>query len=616
MEESPQVEFGRKQKLKKIREIRQESLEEFWNPQGQDDELQLIELTDEEAEKYQREEKEREENRAREFPGAEKLQKIDYEPFDPRKEKYTLRQLTKEEKLLPVGERRKIREAKLQAFKEKLKLQETGLAVIIGWLRKAATEDPDISTEALASMVMAMAPRYKFSKTQLANFHYGIKDYHEKHLAVEKYTKQYPNAEDLFHACFGTRPKGKVVVSKGPMTLNIQCFDIEDYVIAYTFNKHGGDITKITEEDRGLAIISGGAALGTALIPDLGGAVTIANLAVNKKIENYPETETYELKPKDKFVLMLSEQTEVKIEVKGVGTWKILRKPADRIGQGNEPERIKFVKVAKDGTEEIVSEAVVVRDPDSVSADNQGYKYLDILDENSYPTEDLYFDFAEVLRDESYRYSMSVNISQAFISINDYSKDGSTITHQAIHQREVVLNEEYLKRTIVHEEQHQFNKLFKPPESKQFSWDLMFESTRQRTAKKALKHLTKDMVKHWRQRTGIDAAARDEILSYYKDGRGLDDIYKILSKNPLYDYKTKEYYKEQIKKLPDEIKEEVSRSMTDVLWDESEDVTDIDAKKATLDDQLIAKYVGKIFGPIYLLDVESWLKAIKTLEEK
>lgn len=383
-----------------------------------------------------------------------------------------IRHLSKEERKLPMEDRRQIRRERLEKFKKTLDDQTKGILNTIDDLRGEIYENPNATKEALEWLVDKNAKQHGLKKYPIRSFKRAIIEYVSKHKAIEKYSELYRNDNDLFEACFKVKPKGKVLVVKSPMTLNFQCFDEEDYTNAFNWDRRdqSGNLEPVDMER---AKLSGGGALGDVNIKELQGVVIIEKLSNNK--------------------------------------------------------------ITKNGVE-------------------------------------------------------------------------------------VVWNKERSREIQTHEEQHQFNKLFKLAENHTRIRQIMEEAVMHEDPEKTLSFLIHNFVRWERRNVGIDTMARDEILAYYKDGSSADQIYKTLSTSRLYDYKNLDYFKKKIEDISEDLIDYAKSSLTDVVWEyyeeDPEDYRLVVESPLMLDKDEIQKYIDKVFGEEYLADLKKWIEAIKILEKK
>ncbi len=98
--------------------------------------------------------------------------------------------------------------------------------------------------------------------------------------------------------------------------------------------------------------------------------------------------------------------------------------------------------------------------------------------------------------------------------------------------------------------------------------------------------------------SNVDYRARDEIISYYRDGSTVDKIYQVLSESSLYDYVNEK----DILKIRKKILEGILQ-MNDYL--------DFEITK-----EKIKSLIDYVFEEKYKEDLKRWISAIKILEEK
>lgn len=212
---------------------------------------------------------------------------LTYIPFDPVVELKNIRKLLPHEVFLSNTEKREIYEKRLADYYENLLYQKGGISKTIDILFKTVESTPGISEQELLNIVEKFASEYKFTSE---SFEYPIGQYRKKHLAVEQYRKFYSEDADLFRACFGTKPEGKVEIIKGPMTLYFKCYNEEDYAFIYEFQKHNGNRNKFLFNDY-LSGESGGIAIPTCLIDNLKGTIIAENVGFST---NSDKTRTHE----------------------------------------------------------------------------------------------------------------------------------------------------------------------------------------------------------------------------------------------------------------------------------------------------------------------------------
>lgn len=170
------------------------------------------------------------------------------------------------------------RKESLESFKQSFNEHKKGIAETIQELHNEINTRPDTSQADLLEIIAQNASKYRLTKEEMILFNYAIEGYEKKHSMVEKHRSIYPNDHELFNACFGFNPNGKVVVTKSPMTLTFHCYDEQDYNRLYSSGRNDGH----AEQSGAFAI-----ALGRE-IEDLAGTLIVENtsaILIDKKID-------------------------------------------------------------------------------------------------------------------------------------------------------------------------------------------------------------------------------------------------------------------------------------------------------------------------------------------
>ncbi len=170
----------------------------------------------------------------------------------------------------------------------------------------------------------------------------------------------------------------------------------------------------------------------------------------------------------------------------------------------------------------------------------------------------------------------------------------------------------------VHEEQHQFNALFIPPESRVHFYDSLIESVDSAKNNQELADMVVYyFVKRERQRL-MDSHARDEIIAYVREGYGVEGIFSALTTDPLYDYYTQS--QAEIARIPDRVNHEVMDDLVGVIRKrqmEGEDMRRFIPKPPfAVESSLIQACIKKVFKEEYKRDLSLWLKSVRELYDK
>jgi len=159
-----------------------------------------------------------------------------------------------------------------------------------------------------------------------------------------------------------------------------------------------------------------------------------------------------------------------------------------------------------------------------------------------------------------------------------------------------------------HEEQHLFNKLFRPYENKYISEEVMENALkRSRSPKEIQKLIIHDLVEYER-RDSTDYMARDEILAYYKDGTQVQDILEIILGSDLYNFRKNQPWigLQTVGVVKDHVEGFLNRSHN----------LGLNEKRFRIRDSDIKKQVNRVFGEEYRKDLKIWVEAISILEKK
>ncbi len=498
---------------------------------------------------------------------------------------------------------------KIQELKENLVFQKLGISHLLTDLFIEINKNPDFAYEDFLSELTDFAEEYRFTQEQIDFFNKGFSDYQKKHEAVEKYIAMYPDYSNLFQACFGKKPKGKIIVEKGPMTLFFRCFDIDDYVYIFSFYKTNGDENKISNDDVKKASCSGGCAIDEAKIPELSGVITAENVRANdpfyesvadmEKIENIDANN-------DSTFLIENIKDKIEIDFKGVGKYEI--RILEKAKNAKKPSRIQIFDLNVSDSEPIEDLALVSEDVLEKFGIRTSIGYI-----KNYNLPDSKKNFRDsicrLIKDSHRKNKGSIFINGNIVVIS--ADNEAEIKYK---QDDVIMipNEQTSHIVKNHEQQHQFNKLFHSLMIAIASPDLnkILSETKNKNGKVELeidgKKVEIDIVENvllkfirkYREYTGIDNRAKDEILAYYKDGTSADNIFKILSENNLYNYKNQEFYAKRIKTISDEVMQ----------------INGI--AKLNVSRKKIEEYIEKVFGEYYITDLKKWTNTIKVLEEK
>jgi len=179
-----------------------------------------------------------------------------------------------------------------------------------------------------------------------------------------------------------------------------------------------------------------------------------------------------------------------------------------------------------------------------------------------------------------------------------------------------VHNDEESERIRIHEDQHQFNKLFEPCELQEYFFEMMERVVEEgKTPAEAVENLIYSLVKLSRKYMGFDSSARDEILAHYRGGTTTEVIFKQITNSPIYDYM--ESYKNKIAQIPAAIKEDLQKEVSEVFYQDVSGLpVAIYVQALKIRESDIQPYIDLVFRDEYKTDLKKWLDSIDRLEQK
>lgn len=539
---------------------------------------------------------------------AEKMGgRLGYRPFHARRavsEFFSRYPLTRDEEapsIKPVS--REDRELLFNQIKELILNQEVGVGNLITDIYKAILANPDQSVDQLFEIVKEKAAELRLTAFDLHKFYRALELYELRHQTVAQYRKLYSDDIQLFKACFGDYPRGKVVAVPGPITLHFQCFDIHDYAFAANHYWVNGDATQIKRSEIDRAKKSGGLAIRTARNPDLENVLTLENVASNQHNDPIIGSEQYELGPKIQNI-GLRGLHELIIHSNGEAKWKI---EAKNQNDGHWPETIVIYEF--DDPSRPSGEAIAYLDYTVIDHPEQDSQrgWVNHLATPEPPVRQ----YSLTVTDPNNRnLSLEIEISDTTLTLNNRSGVPLEITEQAANGYEPRITAHNLSEEIrAHEEQHQFNMLFTDQFAKNDNLVTLLTIAQEARATRSIRpRLIHDLVLIERRRLQFDNQARDEILAFYRDGTSLDEIQTILTDSPLYHFAAQN--KAAISMIPRQIQHAINielsglfvdKNYKSLLWVSADDVR---------------PFVEKVFVDEYYRDIAQWLGAIAILQTK
>jgi len=186
--------------------------------------------------------------------------------FSPKKELEAVRRARPEEK-----------RTRIEEYKEQLSRQKEGIAEMQTELIEEIRKNPDITRREFETKANAFARRAELDQERFNIALEAFDEYQKKHAKIRELRDRFPNGEDIFFAVFGQRPRGKITVKEGPMTICFQCFSIEDFALL-----HGGAYIvprKPDEDEIKFAKEVNGFIVRNSPIPGLDQCITVENMS-------------------------------------------------------------------------------------------------------------------------------------------------------------------------------------------------------------------------------------------------------------------------------------------------------------------------------------------------
>ncbi len=171
-----------------------------------------------------------------------------YEPFVPEKEIKKIRKFSPEEQNLSKEDRSKLKQDRLENFKEELSKQQSGIAQLQIEILKTIRKKDNFDAKDLMPIVDKTAPEFRLNPKQIYFFKNLIDECVKKHKTVKNISEKYPKDEALFENLFGEPPIGDIDVIEGPVTLYFSCQNPEDYARIYSYELRNNKL--ITEKEK------------------------------------------------------------------------------------------------------------------------------------------------------------------------------------------------------------------------------------------------------------------------------------------------------------------------------------------------------------------------------
>lgn len=354
----------------------------------------------------------------------------------------------------------------------------------------------------------------KFSPQVTEKFSTVLDRYKEKRTAVQKFIRDTRDGNLMFEKCFGVKPKGKIEVIPGPMTICFRCFDDEDYMAATVHSENDPEQkSQVFEKFKR----SSGVAFSAVKDSSLPQASIIAE-RVGTNFEDRP----------------LYRKREVQLRGQEKNTWQRFNYPTSK------ESNLIYFKIPVIGE----VEAHLRRD---TKGEIEAVWLMENADGTTLATFDPFekterFKIAVPTKKYGGEEWVELEFADDSFAIFDHTKTGSGFeTVEYMGTERVIKDKEASKQIRIHEEQHQFNKLFEPADKDFFSlpyseFKRLSIYAKNHPEENSASLVAKKFAQIYRQ-AYIDPRARDEIIAYTREGFSPGRISNILCRDPLYDFK-------------------------------------------------------------------------------
>lgn len=508
-----------------------------------------------------------------------------------------IKKFSSDEKKLSPEERREIVRARLEIIKNTVERQRRGISETIHDLSNYVENSPKFEVRNLRNLIKEKATNFNFTTEQIKAFEIAITDFENKHNTVESFRKKFSDDADLFEACFGVKPAGKVVFTARPMSLYVQCFDPLDYArgIYSQPSKNTSSFYQPTSEEISFAKGSEGMSVSETRLPELSDILIFENSSKFLSNETVSVVEKTEITDEKLSIPFDLQNEDIRFETKDGGKWKIKISERD---DKNFPSRLQLLNLE--------DEKNPLFDVRRVFNRHEG-KF--ILEDASLPTSpDNELDRTSAVLEHDGKVFGNLEIDGENVSVENFSSEGIQAVY-SVAETSKVFNKKASKKILRHEEQHQINKLFSVVEVRKSLSEAYVDSIQRASSTKEFYDFYAHAAAQETRAAEVDVSARDEIIAFYSDGHSVDEIFKTLTTNRLYRYASPDLIAKTISIIESNLE---NMKKNDPNFSEkfgkNSDISYFKSK--------IAQEIEDTFFQGYRDDLENWLDSVKKLEKK
>jgi hypothetical protein len=286
---------------------------------------------------------------------------------------------------------------------------------------------------------------------------------------------------------------------------------------------------------------------------------------------------------------------DVKFETKNGGKWKIKISERD---DKNFPSRLQLVNSEDENNPLFDVRRAFNR--------HEGRFFLEDATLPTSPNNEL--DRTSAVLEYDGKVVANLEIDGENVSVENFSSEGIQVVY-SVAETTKVFNEKASKKILHHEEQHQINKLFSTVETRRGLAEAYVDSVQRASSLKEFYDFYAHAAAQETRAAEIDTGVRDEIIAFYSDGSSVDEIFKTLTTNRLYQYATPNLIAKSVSLIESNL-ENMNKNSQE-LSEKFGEVSDLSYLKSKL-----VQEIENIFLQGYRDDLKNWIDSVKKLETK
>ncbi len=461
--------------------------------------------------------------------------------------------------------------------------QRLAIAKLINHAHELINLNPNLTPDELITQLQPDIIKARLAPIHLYTLRKGFTEYQNKHEAIKAAIEKYQTPKALYAACFGKAPVGKVEWEITSMAIHFHCFVDDDFQHALFLNDSTVQSRYRESKKQSLAV-----AVVVQNLPELNGCITAINLSNNLETKTARE--------------------DVEHEVKGVCD---LTKGSVKRTIKCENQTYELVTHYEESTPPAGMFFIAVRN----ISNGQSTRMMSFEQKTNPVTSEIYWiDYnGQKYTNRFVQTPLSAD-GLAFIVGDLVTGNVQIVNHTD--QPVYYLQKESVVRTDIrdpkrvttsqtHEEQHLWNIIFAPKEPVE-KWDELtnrYAHNPEQTPELA-KEYFRNLYINSRKYTGIDTAARDEIIACYASNRTPEQIASLMNQKA-YDYKSHSYYSSKFTEISQFLNSHISYFMKYVPPDS------VIRGNSQIEQDMALEYA---YNEDYNQTITEWTDAIKKME--